>query len=422
MLFVPLGFSQAQKSQSSAAAVNIPRLIRFAGVLKDATGAPLSGTVGITFTLHKEQQGGAALWIETQNVPLSNGRYNLLLGATKADGVPMDLFTSGDAQWLGVHVQGEAEQPRVLLVSVPYALKAGDAETVGGKPASAFMLAPATTNSLPTATSQPNTLSASTQSGTAINATVSGGGTTNFIPLWTSSTALGNSALFQSGLNVGIGGNSVLSRFTATSSISSGVGVTGQASATSSNTAGVLGISASGGGWGIVGANTGGGTGVYGKTAGISGLAKGAASVLGDSHSYYGVWGTSAANDGVHGDTASASHYGAAGVNQGGGAGVYGLAAGKTGQGVYGESFGAGFANNIGADGVHGVAHTNAGSGVAGINNATGGTGVFASAPSGFGMATDSNTTQARGMGGWLKAMVYVDPFTPGIGTAITRC
>src|SRR3990170_1578308 len=33
------------------------------------------------------------------------------------------------------------EQPRILLVSVPYALKAADAETLGGKPASAFVLA-----------------------------------------------------------------------------------------------------------------------------------------------------------------------------------------------------------------------------------------------------------------------------------------
>src|ERR1041385_3247005 len=35
-----------------------------------------------------------------------------------------------------------AEQPRVLLVSVPYALKAADAETLSGKPLSAFVLAP----------------------------------------------------------------------------------------------------------------------------------------------------------------------------------------------------------------------------------------------------------------------------------------
>ena len=34
----------------------------------------------------------------------------------------------------------QVTQPRVLLVSVPYALKAGDAATLGGLPASAFVL------------------------------------------------------------------------------------------------------------------------------------------------------------------------------------------------------------------------------------------------------------------------------------------
>lgn len=40
-----------------------------------------------------------------------------------------------------MQIVGQEEQPRVLLVAVPYALKAGDAETIGGLPASAFVLA-----------------------------------------------------------------------------------------------------------------------------------------------------------------------------------------------------------------------------------------------------------------------------------------
>src|SRR5712691_13565845 len=48
----------------------VPRLIKFAGTFKDAQGKPLSNTVGLTFAVYKEQEGGAALWLETQNVPL----------------------------------------------------------------------------------------------------------------------------------------------------------------------------------------------------------------------------------------------------------------------------------------------------------------------------------------------------------------
>ena len=59
----------------------------------------------------------------------------------------MDLFTSGEPRWLGVQalLPGEEEQSRVPMVSVPYAMEAADAQTLGGLPASAFMKAAAPT-------------------------------------------------------------------------------------------------------------------------------------------------------------------------------------------------------------------------------------------------------------------------------------
>src|SRR6516162_7645380 len=89
-------------------------------------------------------------------------------------------------------MQGQAEQPRVLLVSVPYAMKAADAETIGGLPPSAF------------ARTTPSQSASSGQSSSGLNLSlnvppVGGSGTTNYIPIWTNSTTLGNSVLFQSG-------------------------------------------------------------------------------------------------------------------------------------------------------------------------------------------------------------------------------
>jgi hypothetical protein len=83
------------------------------------------------------------LWTETQNnIPLdATGHYSVQLGITKPSGVPTTLFTTGEARWLGVQVAEQGEQPRVLLLSVPYALKAGNAATIGGLPPSAFVLA-----------------------------------------------------------------------------------------------------------------------------------------------------------------------------------------------------------------------------------------------------------------------------------------
>ena len=60
----------------------------------------------------------------------------VLLGATQNGGVPTELFTGGEARWLQVkfYAPSEVDLPRVLLVSVPYALKAGDADTLGAGP------------------------------------------------------------------------------------------------------------------------------------------------------------------------------------------------------------------------------------------------------------------------------------------------
>ncbi len=70
------------------------------------------------------------------------GQTPVLLGASKSGELPQDLFVSGEARGLSVQVEGGAELPRTSLLSVPYALKAGDAATPGGLPASAFVLAP----------------------------------------------------------------------------------------------------------------------------------------------------------------------------------------------------------------------------------------------------------------------------------------
>jgi hypothetical protein len=194
-LIVLCGISTSARGQASVATAPVPNLVSFSGTLTNSAGQPIDSLSGVTFSLYAEEQGGAPLWLETQNVQAdSKGNYAVQLGATKPEGLPQELFTSGAARWLGVRVNGGEEQPRVLLLSVPYALKAADAQTLGGLPASAFMLSGATTAAGSTATS-PASVPADIST-----AVVSGTGTTDFVPLWTNSTgALGNSILFQSG-------------------------------------------------------------------------------------------------------------------------------------------------------------------------------------------------------------------------------
>ena len=129
-------------TSSGQATMSVPRLIKFSGAVKDVTGKPLNGPVEVNFAIYKEQTDAAPLWQETQTLQLDEqGRYTVLLGAMQGEGLPMELFASGEARWLGVQAQGAETQPRVLLVSVPYALKAADAETLAGKRVSDFVLA-----------------------------------------------------------------------------------------------------------------------------------------------------------------------------------------------------------------------------------------------------------------------------------------
>jgi hypothetical protein len=200
----PVGSSSAYASSNG-----IPGLINYNGILKDLDGKILTGVTGVTFSLYKEEQGGSSVWIETQNItPDKTGRYTVTLGVTKAEGSLADSFSNGEPRWLGVQIAGEQEQPRVLLVAVPYALKAGDAETIGGLPPSAFVLANSpkgTASQSHSATSAPSTVPSTSKSVPPANPTVTGKGTANFIPMWDTTSDIINSVMFQTSSQIGIG-------------------------------------------------------------------------------------------------------------------------------------------------------------------------------------------------------------------------
>ncbi len=190
-----------------ATTATVPPLIKVSGTISSVN----SGTVGVNFALYAEQTGGAPLWLETQNVALNaNGRYTIYLGANHTNGVPMDLFASGEARWLGVQPEGQAEQARVMLVSVPYAMTAGDAQTLGGQPLSAFVLASAATGSTTTASSA--TTAAASGGVVALATPQTGGsvttsaGATNYLSKFTATTGdIENSMIFDTSSGAGMG-------------------------------------------------------------------------------------------------------------------------------------------------------------------------------------------------------------------------
>jgi hypothetical protein len=404
-------------------------------VLRDLAGQPLTGTVDVHFAIYKDATDTAAIWEETQTLQLDeHGRYAVLLGATQPEGLPLLLFESTEAQWLGVSGGKLPEQPRVLLVSVPYALKASDADTLGGKPASAYVTTDAASNSSGQS-QKPGTTSVQGQVATVghraedaasnPSPTVTGTGTMNFLPIWTNSTTLGNSLLFQTGGNVGVatvtpgarldaGGTGIGIR--GTSSGVNGTGVLGNATAETGASFGVLGQTAS---------KTNNAAGVLGEANAKTGVVFGVSGVTNSTTNYaVAVNGWEGATTGqvvgVAGGTSSTTN-GAAGVSGWEGAtagavfGVYGgtnsTTNGAAGVGayegattgvVYGVSGGTASTTN-GAAGVNGFASAATGSsyGVSGSSASTSGVGVLGTASaSGGGVGVEGVTASPNGVGG----------------------
>ena len=254
----------AQQSSTS-----VPNLIRYGGVLKDAQGTAMAArTVGMTFLIYGQQEGGAPVWLETQNVATdAAGQYNVLLGSTTATGLPSDLFAQQEQRWLAVKAEGQPEQPRVLLVSVPYAMKAAEADRLAGHSVSEFV----TTDNLQSAVQclqgQATAISAGTPTSTSgkgtapRNAPVPTNTATNFVDNTSNQVV----QVQQNGTGFGLSASSL-----------SSVGVLGTVSSGPQPgiVAGVEGTSSINNGFGMFGYSTAttGGIGVQGRSDGLNGI------------------------------------------------------------------------------------------------------------------------------------------------------
>jgi len=203
LLGLALSFALLVPTVSRAQNPSVPRVINITGVFRPADGQPPATTETITLSLYADQDGDTPLWQETQQVTFDDrGRYAVVLGATHPDGIPPSVFAAG-AQWLGIVFAraGEVEASRVRLTSVPYALRAAEADTLGGHPASDYLLASEGTR-------------AARDTAVASRSDVAGAtGTANFVAKYVDSTNLTNSVLYDVGGVVGLGTTTPLDMF-----------------------------------------------------------------------------------------------------------------------------------------------------------------------------------------------------------------
>jgi len=388
----------SQETQAAA-----PRLLKFTGVLTEVPRTPLSSPVEMTLALYRDEVGGEPLWTEMQSVEIDKqGHYTVLLGATQAEGLPVDLFPSGEARWLAVEIPGQAQQPRALLVGVPYALKAADAEKLAGKSASDFVLSKNLSEQVrqviqaqpdiggqaaSTGTLQPG----QTKTSNAVTPQMTPTG-----PVFPPSTFSGTNATQIVSVQQNGSGNGLYAQTTNSTGSSAVVGVA-TSSSSSSNQNGVIGFNA-GAGSGVAGiaTNPSSGVGIYGQSANFAGVFGNAITTSGFSN---GVFGQTASPDGsgVNGNNNATTGF-ARGVN--------GFSASPNGTAVFGN-------DPAGGSGVFGLSEGPNGTGTIGSGSATG---VFGSAdgPSGFtnGVFGQSFSTSGTGVGGFANA---ISGFTSGV-------
>jgi hypothetical protein len=203
MLWLPLSTGAVAQTADVSQAVSavvpvVPQQVRYTGSLVNRAGV----TVEAVFKIYATAEGGEPLWTETQQVAVgADGSYSVLLGAASQSGLPQGVFAAGQARWVGVTVDRGEEQSRSPLASVAYAMKAGDAESVGGLAAATL----ATKSDL-AKLSQTVATVVQAQPQFQPEVTPTGSGTPNYVPLWTASGTLGNSGIYQAASGfVGIG-------------------------------------------------------------------------------------------------------------------------------------------------------------------------------------------------------------------------
>lgn len=104
----------------------VPTTLSYAGYL-DQGGTPYTGNITAVFELYRDATGGTAIWTETfPTITVAGGVFAVELGLSQ----PLDLtIFNGMPVFLAVTLNGTTLTPRSAMRSVPYARRAGLADS-----------------------------------------------------------------------------------------------------------------------------------------------------------------------------------------------------------------------------------------------------------------------------------------------------
>lgn len=134
--------SLASLSLVRSARAQTPELVVYTGQLTYDAGGPVQGLVELQVELFGSASMNDSLWgpFVFVDQPVYGGVFSLVLGDASSPGLASALGQSGGAAWLAFDVNGVAMTPRQQLVAVPWAMRAGNADSLGGVPAAQYLL------------------------------------------------------------------------------------------------------------------------------------------------------------------------------------------------------------------------------------------------------------------------------------------
>jgi hypothetical protein len=137
------GFAAASEGPAKNNPGTIPGLVRYGGQLPADRFSTGQSQVVLKFQILNDAETDT-LWSEIQKVELdAKGSFQVLLGATSTGGLPKAMFEDGAARWLVITPFENVDGPpliRTKFLSIPYAFAAANAETLGGRAPSEFVL------------------------------------------------------------------------------------------------------------------------------------------------------------------------------------------------------------------------------------------------------------------------------------------
>jgi hypothetical protein len=131
-------------------AADPPQLVNYQGVLRDASGRPLTGTYDMTFLFYDTAAGSNLLLTDTHaggaGVNVSNGLFNVKLGGgtltAGAESSLLGVFANHSGVFMALQVGTETLSPRLRVLSSAFSQSA---HTIDGKESTTFLDTTSTT-------------------------------------------------------------------------------------------------------------------------------------------------------------------------------------------------------------------------------------------------------------------------------------